>query len=124
MIYSDKAFSGFSVDSITKAKDFYHNILGVEVEQSAMGLQLKAGNGVFIYEKDDHVPATFTILNFPTDDINAAVKELEAKGVTFEQYEGLTDEQGVARGLDQNRGPNIAWFKDPAGNILSVLQDK
>lgn len=124
MIYSDKAFSGFSVDNITEAKNFYHNILGVEVEQSPMGLQLKAGNGVFIYEKDDHVPATFTILNFPTDNIDAAVKELEAKGVLFEHYEGLTDEQGVARGLDQNRGPNIAWFKDPAGNILSVLQDK
>lgn len=123
MIYSDKAFSGFSVDDLDRAKEFYHKVLGVTVEDGAMGLHLKIGNGVFVYQKSDHQPATYTILNFPADDIDKAVDDLQAKGVTFERYEGLTDDRGIARGLEYNMGPNIAWFKDPAGNILSVLQD-
>lgn len=124
MIYSNKAFSGFSVDNLTKTKDFYQDKLGVEVQESPMGLTLKLASNVYVYQKDDHQPSTYTILNFPTDDIDTAVDELVAKGVVFEQYEGMTDQKGIARGLDHNMGPNIAWFKDPAGNILSVLQDK
>ena len=86
-------------------------------------VSLLGSNGVFIYEKDDHVPATFTILNFPVDDIDAAVDQLAAVGIVFERYEDMTDEKGIARGLELNRGPSIAWFKDPAGNFLSVLQN-
>lgn len=123
MIYSDKAFSGFSVDDLEKAKRFYADVLGVEVTQTEMGLKLSMGNDVFIYQKDDHQPATFTVLNFPTDNIDTAVAALKEKGVKFESYPEMTDEDNIARGLDYNMGPNIAWFKDPAGNILSVLQD-
>jgi catechol 2,3-dioxygenase-like lactoylglutathione lyase family enzyme len=123
MIYSDKAFSGFSVDNIEKAKDFYADTLGLEVIQTEMGLKLNIGNGIFIYQKDDHQPATYTVLNFPTDNTDLAVEELNSKGITFEHYPEMTDEKGIARGLEYNRGPNIAWFKDPAGNVLSILQD-
>jgi predicted enzyme related to lactoylglutathione lyase len=124
MLKDSHAFSGFSVTDQTAAKEFYGTTLGVEVAEDSMGLTLKlaGGNNVFIYPKEDHVPATYTILNFPVDNIDQAVKELKDKGVIFEQYEGLTDENGIARGLSVNRGPDIAWFKDPAGNILSVLQ--
>lgn len=124
MIYASKAFSGFSVDNIEAAKTFYQEVLGVEVQEDPMGLQLKLDGGiVYIYQKDDHQPATFTILNFPTDNIDEAVEELTAKGVVIEQYSGMTDEKGIARGIQAQRGPDIAWFKDPAGNILSVLQN-
>jgi catechol 2,3-dioxygenase-like lactoylglutathione lyase family enzyme len=120
------AFSGFSVDDLAKAEKFYTEILDVKVDdEGGMGLQLHLPNGgtVFVYSKDDHQPATFTILNFVVDDIDEAVKELKDKGVTFEHYDGMTDEDGIARGIAANRGPDIAWFKDPAGNIVSVLQD-
>lgn len=124
MIYASKAFSGFSVDNLQTAKKFYQDTIGLVVEESPMGLQIKLDSGiVYVYQKDDHQPATFTILNFPTDDIDQAVAELAAKGVTFERYEGMTDDQGIARGIVAQRGPDIAWFKDPAGNILSVLQN-
>jgi len=126
MFKDTKAYSGFSVDNLEKAKEFYGQVLGVEVGPSERGLTLRiAGEyGIFVYPKENHVPATYTILNFPVDDIDEAVDELVAKGVTFERYEGMTDEKGVARGLSRNQGPDIAWFKDPAGNILSVLQEK
>lgn len=126
MFKDTKAFSGFSVDDLDAAKDFYGQTLGIEVKDGPMGLGLViAGErAVFIYPKKDHQPATYTILNFPVDDIDTAVDGLEAKGVTFEQYDGMTDDKGVARGLSQNRGPDIAWFKDPAGNVLAVLQEK
>lgn len=119
------AFSGFSVDDLAKAQKFYTEILGLKTDDGDMGLKLHlpGGGTVFVYPKDDHQPATFTILNFAVDDIDEAMNELKGKGVTFEQYDGMTDESGVARGLAANRGPDIAWFKDPAGNILSVLQD-
>ncbi|HSX02882.1 MAG TPA: VOC family protein [Candidatus Saccharimonadia bacterium] len=119
------AFSGFSVNDLAAAKAFYSETLGLEVDQDEMGLNLKLAGGVqvFIYPKDDHQPATYTVLNFSVDDIEAAVKALTDKGVALEHYEGLTDEQGIARGLAAHRGPDIAWFKDPAGNILSVLQE-
>lgn len=126
MFKDTKAFSGFSVNDLAKAKEFYGETLGLEVEESPMGLtpKLAGGNNVFIYPKSDHDPAVYTILNFPVDTIDDAVDELVAKGVKLEHYEGLTDEKGIARGLAQKRGPDIAWFTDPAGNILSVLQNR
>ncbi|HEY6825517.1 MAG TPA: VOC family protein [Gemmatimonadaceae bacterium] len=123
-----KPFSGFSVDSLNEARKFYRDTLGVEIGDTPMGmLQLKIDDdtNVFVYEKPNHEPATFTILNFPVDDIEQAVDELTDKGVHFETYrEGdiKTDEKGIAHPGD-GHGPKIAWFKDPAGNILSVLED-
>lgn len=125
MLKESKAYSGFSVDDLEAARGFYGETLGLEVGESGPGLMLKiaGGNGILVYPKDDHTPATYTILNFPVDDIDAAVDELMDAGVAFELYEGMTDEKGVARGISTNRGPDIAWFRDPAGNILSVLHD-
>lgn len=121
------AFSSFSVDSLDKAKEFYGDTLGLEVTQDAMGLtlHLKSGATVFMYEKENHEPATFTILNFPVEDIDQAVADLKAKGVTFEQYTGhmQTDKNDILRSDSPEHGPSIAWFKDPAGNFLSVLQN-
>jgi len=125
MLRDSKAFSGFSVNNLEEASTFYGQTLGLQVEPGPMGLQLKLGGGhtVFVYAKDDHAPATYTVLNFPVADIEKAVEDLKAKGVKFEQYKDLTNEHGIARGLTAHRGPDIAWFKDPAGNILSVLQE-
>jgi catechol 2,3-dioxygenase-like lactoylglutathione lyase family enzyme len=127
MLKSDQAFSGFSVNDIPKAKEFYGKTLGLDVQDGPMGnLELKVGGGsIFIYPKPNHQPATFTILNFPVDNIDEAVDELTGKGVKFQHYDMpdlKTDEKGVARG-GGDRGPNIAWFTDPAGNILSVLEN-
>ena len=126
MFKNTKAFSGFSVNDIQAAKTFYGTVLGLEVVDNPMGLielKITGGNNIVVYPKPNHVPATFTILNFPVDNIDAAVDALIAKGVSFEQYEGQikTDEKGICR---SSGGPNIAWFKDPAGNILSVLETK
>jgi predicted enzyme related to lactoylglutathione lyase len=126
MLKDSKAFSGFSVNDLDKAQAFYGQMLGLDVEKNEMGiLVIKLGGGsvVLAYPKDDHMPATFTILNFPVEDIDKAVDELSAKGITFEHYDGMTDDKGIARGIATNRGPDIAWFKDPAGNILSVLHE-
>lgn len=128
MLKESHAFSGFSVDDQTEAKKFYGEILGLEVEETPMGLTLKlaGGNEVFIYPKENHQPATFTILNFPVTNIDNAVDELSATGVEFERYDSdqmPQDEKGIARGRAAGMGPDIAWFKDPAGNILSVLQN-
>jgi predicted enzyme related to lactoylglutathione lyase len=124
MFKDTHAFSGFSVNDQAAAKSFYSDVLGIEVEEDQMGLHLKiaGSNTVFVYPKQDHTPATYTILNFPVDDIEQAVEALKAKGVQFEHYEGMSDNKDITRGIANNRGPNIAWFKDPAGNILSVLQ--
>jgi len=122
MLKVDKAFNGFSVNDLPAAKDFYGKTLGVSFEEIRAGIQLKIGNGILVYPKSDHVAATYTILNFPVDNIDEAVDELTGKGITFELYAGITDHKGIARGLAHDRGPDIAWFKDPAGNILSVLQ--
>jgi predicted enzyme related to lactoylglutathione lyase len=127
MLKADKAFSGFSVNDLAAAKQFYGQTLGLEVEDNGPGqgltLKIAGGNGIFIYSKDDHVAATYTILNFPVDDIDQAVDELAGKGIAFEHYENMTDAKGIARGISAGRGPDIAWFKDPAGNFLSVLKE-
>jgi catechol 2,3-dioxygenase-like lactoylglutathione lyase family enzyme len=122
MFRDTKAFSTFSVDDVPRARQFYAETLGLNVseEMGGLGLHLGGGGEVFVYPKDDHTPATFTILNFPVKDVEEAVQQLTNAGVRFEQYEGdlQTDEKGIYRG----EGPTIAWFKDPAGNILSVLE--
>ena len=122
-----EAFSSFSVNDLKKAEEFYAEKLGVEVEEQEQGLKLTFddGNNVFIYPKSDHKPATFTVLNFPVEDIDVAVDKLTGLGVKFESYKGEmeTDEKGIFRGADKGEGPNIAWFKDPAGNFLSVIEE-
>jgi len=127
MFGNTKAFSGFSVDDLEAAKRFYGDVLGIEVEEAngLLTLQLDGGNRpTLVYPKDDHQPASYTTLNFPVDDIDAAVDALVAKGVTFERYEGSPqDEKGVLRGKKLDMGPDIAWFTDPAGNILAVLSE-
>ena len=125
MLKDSKAYSGFSVPDLAAAKKFYREILGVDLKDSGPGfvLLIPGTNGVLVYPKKDHVPATYTMLNFPVADIDEAVDELASRGVVFERYEGMTDEKGIARGIATNRGPDIAWFKDPAGNILSVLNE-
>jgi len=126
MLKVKAAFSGFSVDDLAKSNEFYTKILGLKVDDEGMGLRLHLPDGgtVFIYPKHDHQPATFTILNFVVENIDEAVDELKSRGVSFERYEGSPqDEKGILRGRSQQMGPDIAWFKDPAGNILSVLQD-
>lgn len=126
MLKGTNAFSGFSVNDLAAAKRFYGETLGLEVEEAAEGgLRLKVAgpNGIYVYPKHDHTPATYTILNFRVDDIDKAVDELTRKGVRFERYENMTDEKGIARGLAAGQGLDIAWFKDPAGNFLSVLKE-
>ena len=122
MLKDSHAFSGFSTNDIPAARAFYADVLGLEVSEDMGLLNLKfagGGRGI-VYPKPNHEPATFTVLNFPVDDIEAAVDRLAAAGVTFERYEGQEqDKRGIAR---DPQGPAIAWFKDPAGNILSVLQ--
>ncbi|QNL49410.1 VOC family protein [Olivibacter sp. SDN3] len=123
MFKHTKALSGFSVDDTEKARKFYEEVLGLDVREGAMGileLHIQDSNPIIVYPKEDHVPATYTILNFPVNDVEETVDELTKKGVTFERYDGeiATDEKGICRG---GGGPTIAWFKDPAGNIFSVL---
>ena len=123
MFTNTKAFSGFAVDDTEKAKSFYEKTLGLSVseEYGLLHLHISGGTDIVVYPKPGHVPASFTILNFPVDDIDAAVDELVERGIGFERYEGMeADERGIFRG----GGPYIAWFKDPAGNILSVLQER
>ncbi|UQI48390.1 VOC family protein [Streptomyces sp. HU2014] len=121
MFTNTKAFSGFAVDDIERAKDFYHRTLGLRVteEFGLLTLHITGGTEILVYPKPDHTPASFTVLNFPVDDIDRAVDELTSRGVRFERYEQFEqDEKGVFR----QEGPPIAWFTDPAGNVLSVLQ--
>ena len=128
MLRDSKAFSSFSVDDPQKAKTFYGQNLGLEVSdvpemQGLLQLRLAGGNVVLIYPKANHTPATFTVLNFPVSDVEQTVDKLTRVGVRFERYDVKdikTDAKGIARG----QGPDIAWFKDPAGNILSVLKQK
>jgi predicted enzyme related to lactoylglutathione lyase len=125
MLSDSSAYSGFAVDDLSKAETFYGETLGLRTsildeENGLMTLHLAGGRDTLVYAKPDHVPAAYTILNFPVDDVDAAVEELGRRGVSFEHYEGFEqDDKGIARGP----GPEIAWFKDPAGNILSVHQE-
>jgi catechol 2,3-dioxygenase-like lactoylglutathione lyase family enzyme len=125
MLANTKAFSGFAVDDLLKAREFYGETLGLKTSvldeaNGLLSLHLAGGRDTMVYQKPGFTPATYTILNFSVDDIDKTVDELSARGVRFERYEGFEqDEKGIARG----NGPDIAWFKDPAGNILSVLQD-
>ncbi|MBO4209920.1 VOC family protein [Micromonospora echinofusca] len=115
------AFSGFAVDDPGRAREFYTGVLGLRVSQDGdlLMLHLAGGRDIVVYPKPDHVPATFTVLNFPVPDVDRAVDELTARGVRFERYPGLPqDERGIMRG----NGPTIAWFTDPAGNIFSVIE--
>ena len=123
MFRDTKAFSGFAVPDIAAAKAFYGDALGLDLteENGMLTLHLAGGRDTIVYPKPDHVPATYTILNFPVDDVEAAVDELTAKGVEFQKYEG-EDFATDAKGIMRQGGPLIAWFTDPAGNILSVLQ--
>ena len=118
------AFSGSSVDDLATAKEFYTKTLGVTMTDEGVGarLHLPGGTAVFTYPKADHQAATFTILNFQVDDIDEAVDELTSRGVRFHHYEN-SDPKGIMRGKEQKMGPNIAWFNDPAGNFLAVLED-
>jgi catechol 2,3-dioxygenase-like lactoylglutathione lyase family enzyme len=125
MFADTKAYSGFAVDDLEKAQEFYGETLGLRTsvldsENGLLVLHLAGDRDTLVYRKPDYAPASYTILNFPVDDIEEAVDELAARGVSFESYDGFEqDEKGISRG----NGPNIAWFKDPAGNILSVHQE-
>ena len=124
MLQSSKAFSGIAVKDLAQAKHFYDEVLGLTVEEGDMGmlvLRLTGNRPILLYPKPDHVPATYTVLNFPVDDVAATVAALSERGVTFEHYEGSpaqTDDDGVFRG----GGPLIAWFTDPSGNVMSVIE--
>jgi catechol 2,3-dioxygenase-like lactoylglutathione lyase family enzyme len=121
MFANTKAFSGFAVDDVDEARRFYGETLGLSTSEDngLMTLHIAGDRDVLVYPKPDHTPATFTILNFPVDDIDAAVDELTERGVRFERYDGMGQDE---RGIMRDQGPLIAWFTDPAGNILSVLQ--
>jgi predicted enzyme related to lactoylglutathione lyase len=123
MFATTRAFSGFAVDDTEKAKDFYGKTLGLAVseEYGLLHLHISGGTTIVVYPKPGHVPASFTVLNFPVDDLDSAVDQLVDRGVRIERYDGMeADERGIFRG----GGPSIAWFTDPAGNILSVLQER
>ncbi|HEX6416150.1 MAG TPA: VOC family protein [Candidatus Saccharimonadales bacterium] len=134
MFKNTMAFSGFSVDDVANVKDFYAETLGLNVEEFSeagmpmLTLHLATGGEVMVYPKGEgHQPATYTVLNFPVEDIDAAVDELTARGVEFIKYDTemfKTDEKGIARATAPEDGPNIAWFTDPAGNIISVLEER
>ena len=123
MFENTTAFSGFAVDDIDAAKKFYGETLGLKASEQygLVTLHLAGGRDTLVYPKPDHTPATYTILNFRVDDIDAAVDELIGRGVEFEKYDGLGQDE---KGINRAGGPYIAWFKDPAGNILAVLQDR
>jgi predicted enzyme related to lactoylglutathione lyase len=128
MFQNANAFSGMTTDNLEAATAFYGDILGVRLEDTGMGLELQFPNGqtVFIYEKSDHKPADYTVLNFPVDDIDAAVDSLSDAGITMRRYDNLPaqqDDRGILRGKSAGMGPDIAWFEDPAGNVLAVLEN-
>jgi catechol 2,3-dioxygenase-like lactoylglutathione lyase family enzyme len=123
MFENTRAFSGFAVDDVQKARDFYGETLGLKTseEHGLLTLHLAGDRDTLIYQKPDYTPATYTILNFLVDDIDQAVDELAKRGVQFERYDGFEQDD---KGIFRDEGPYIAWFKDPAGNILSVLQER
>ena len=121
MFTNAKAFSGFAVDDVAAAREFYGDKLGLEVseENGLLTLQIAGDRPTLVYPKEGHTPAEYTILNFPVDDIDAAVDELTSRGVELERYEGFDQDE---RGIMREQGPPIAWFRDPAGNVLAVIQ--
>jgi catechol 2,3-dioxygenase-like lactoylglutathione lyase family enzyme len=126
MLANSKAFSGFAVDDVQKAREFYGETLGVKTkvldeENGLLQLDLAGDRPTVVYVKPDFTPATYTILNFPVDDVEQAVDELTARGVSFEKYDGFDQDE---KGINTGPGPKIAWFKDPAGNILSVIEEQ
>jgi catechol 2,3-dioxygenase-like lactoylglutathione lyase family enzyme len=128
MFTETPTFSSYSVDDLEKALAFYRDTLGLNVTQTKEGLdvRLAGGAGLFLYSKQDHQPATFTVLNFKVEDIDTAVDGLKGKGIELERYDlgpMQADEKGIYRGKESGNGPDIAWFKDPAGNILSVIEE-
>ena len=125
MLADSKAFSSFAVDDLEKAREFYEGTLGLrteilDAENGVMALHLGGGNDAIVYRKDDFAPATYTVLNFPSDDIEGAVDGLVERGVSFERYDQFPQDE---KGIVTEGGPPIAWFKDPAGNVLSVVED-
>ena len=128
MAITNRAYSGFSVADVDATKRFYGDVLGLDLSENSMGfinLQLASGATVLLYSKEDHVPAEYTVLNFEVDDIDSTVDELAERGVAMMRYPGMPqDERGIMRGLAANRGPDIAWFTDPSGNVLSVLKSE
>jgi catechol 2,3-dioxygenase-like lactoylglutathione lyase family enzyme len=123
MLADSKAFSGFAVPDLARAREFYADTLGLRVsgdeQDGALTLHLAGGRDVLVYIKPDHAPASYTILNFPVEDVEGTVDALTARGVRFEQYDGIEqDDKGINRG----EGPLIAWFRDPAGNIFSIIE--
>ena len=126
MFANTKAFSGFAVDDLEAAKKFYGQTLGLNTSEhyGLLTLHLAGGRDTLVYPKPDHVPATYTILNFQVDDIDAAVDELASRGVRLERYDGMAPGSQDEKGINRAGGPYIAWFKDPAGNILAVLQER
>jgi predicted enzyme related to lactoylglutathione lyase len=123
MFENTKAFSGFSVDDLEAAKKFYGEVLGLKISEryGLLTLHLAGGRDTLVYPKPDHAPATYTILNFAVDDIDSAVDDLISRGVELAKYDGLGQDD---KGINRAGGPYIAWFKDPAGNILAVLQER
>jgi predicted enzyme related to lactoylglutathione lyase len=125
MLQGSKAYSGFSVKDLDEAEEFYGHVLELDVKNNGMGLELHLGKElvIFVYPKEDHIPATFTILNFPVDDLEETIDALVEKGVEFIRYDNMPypqDERGILRGKQSGYGPDIAWFADPSGNIISV----
>ena len=128
MFRDANVFSGYSVNDLEEAKTFYGEMLGIGADDNGMGLELQFPNGhsVFLYEKEDHEPASFTVLNFPVNDINAAVDSLVEVGIVMKRYDDMPGDQdgrGIMRGKSAGMGPDIAWFEDPAGNVLAVLEN-
>jgi catechol 2,3-dioxygenase-like lactoylglutathione lyase family enzyme len=127
MVAYTYAFSGFAVPDIDAARAFYRDVVGLTVTDAMMGqlsIELPGGGWVLVYPKPDHEPAVYTMLNLEVDDIDAAVDELAGRGVAFARYDGMhQDARGIARGIAADQGPDIAWFTDPAGNIIAVLQN-
>jgi catechol 2,3-dioxygenase-like lactoylglutathione lyase family enzyme len=123
MFANSRAFSGFAVSDLPAARQFYGGTLGIRTSErhGLLTLHLAGDRDTLVYPRPDHTPATYTILNFPVEDIDEAVDELTARGVQFERYEGIEQDE---KGINRAGGPYIAWFKDPAGNVLSVLQER
>lgn len=122
-----QTYNGFSINDLAAAKQFYSEVLALQVTEEGPGMRIQhvAGGSAIAYVKDDHEPASYTVMNLEVENIDEAVADLREAGVQFERYDGMQqDEEGIMRGLSSGEGPDIAWFKDPSGNILSVLQEQ